>query len=1334
MGRVTTAFGNLSTAQKSLGALAVGAGLVGTALAATIRPAIEFESAFAGVRKTVDGSPAQLQAIRDGLLDMSRVMPTSAVELAAIAENAGQLGVQAPNVLEFTRSIAQLGETTDLSFEDAAQSLARFLNITGSGAAGITSVADSLVNLGNNSATTESQIVNFATRLASALTIAGASEEQILGLAAGFSSLGLRAEAGGSALSRIFTSISDAARTGGDDLQTYADTAGLLPEQFAAIAEENPAEAFFLFSEGLQRVNESGGTITPILEDIELGGLRTSEVFRLAALNSDFLRDSTFELSDSFANAGAAQEEYDKRIETTASRLEILQGRLNTVAIAAGTPLLDGVVLSADAAGDAIEALANILAPLGAQLFGTFENLAEAVAIFYDALGAPVLGVAVAALTGATVAASGFLEALNALGPAGVILAALIADLTLVGPVSISAASGLAAFRAATVTATGPLVIYRAAVQGLTAALGALLSPLGIITVGLAAIGFAYIRAGQAAEESAGAISGSFNQAVLEADYARVAAQIGILANRLEEVEEAAQIGDGGFFDFDRLTASVRGAGEVLTPFTENTVLNARRELEALQEVAGQNGFGTLQDDLRLTSQGLGISKDSVLELAGELDNLGLLTDGTTDSYFAFVEQIREASAAQVELADRTGISADKIIQGTATLDDYALSLGITTGQLQFLGEKLEEVNVDDLLDPDAAVEAEGPIRALVLAYDAMAEQIGTTTTELLAQQEAAAAVAFAHNELQQAVLAAADAMKAVEQQQRITADASDVFAESLANVATTGLQPAAEALQSYLLNYAASGVSFAQFESAQSSAIESFIATARAAGESEESIADYLLNFAAIPEGVITELILEGDAALAASQEYREEQARILTEILTSLDVDDEEARAKVLEAIANLEQFGQPYNANLTVTGDDALSDIGRLNAELDGYDNREADATLGVEDEASPAIEESVALAEGFERRFEGTIATVDEASPVIQNATIEGTGFASTTFTATAEAVDAASVIFGLVTGSGLDYAGGDYTAEATAEDSASPVFEAARSSGQAWADADYTAQLDAGSAAAEATIAAAQDYANSYAAAQYLASLTAEDGQAQATILGAQAAAVGYSIAQYQATMSADNAGALIRIAGTAAAAAAYATTYTATLRAVDNASATIRRAISTLSGFRSRTIYLTTVRRTVTQYAEGGIDFGDSGIPSSAIRESPGRAQIYPASTSGRYFAEPETGGEAYIPMGASKRPQALAVFNEVGRMFGVFNNGGFIEAASGGQARVASSSVQISGGLQGGTVIEIAAPIAIEVNAAEGMSVDAVRAEVQRGVQDCLNAAGRQLANTRRR
>ena len=75
-------------------ALGASAAAMGTLAAAGINAGIQYEQAFAGVRKTVDATEAELQAMSQGIRDMAKEMPTSATEIAAVAEAAGQLGIR----------------------------------------------------------------------------------------------------------------------------------------------------------------------------------------------------------------------------------------------------------------------------------------------------------------------------------------------------------------------------------------------------------------------------------------------------------------------------------------------------------------------------------------------------------------------------------------------------------------------------------------------------------------------------------------------------------------------------------------------------------------------------------------------------------------------------------------------------------------------------------------------------------------------------------------------------------------------------------------------------------------------------------------------------------------------------------------------------------------------------------------------------------------------------------------------------------------------------------------------------------------------------------------
>lgn len=118
-----------------------------------IDPAIEFESAYAGVLKTVDGTPEQLQQIKEDILNLSTTVPTAASDIAAVAEAAGQLGIATENITEFSKVMIDLGESTNLSSDEAASELAKFANITKMDPSNYSNLGSVIVDLGNNFAT-----------------------------------------------------------------------------------------------------------------------------------------------------------------------------------------------------------------------------------------------------------------------------------------------------------------------------------------------------------------------------------------------------------------------------------------------------------------------------------------------------------------------------------------------------------------------------------------------------------------------------------------------------------------------------------------------------------------------------------------------------------------------------------------------------------------------------------------------------------------------------------------------------------------------------------------------------------------------------------------------------------------------------------------------------------------------------------------------------------------------------------------------------------------------------------------------------------------------------
>lgn len=318
----------------------VGGAAIAAGLGVAGRAAMQWESDWANVTKTVDGSPEQMGALEDSLRGLAGQIPVTHSELTQIAASAGQLGVETQNILGFTETIAQMGVTTNLTVEDAAMQMAKFSNIMGTPQEEIDRLGATIVDLGNNSATTESDILNMGMRIAGAGNTVGLAEDEVLAFSAALSSVGLEAEGGGGAFSRVMIQISDAAQQGGQDLQGFADVAEMSAEDFARSMQETPSEAMASFIDGLAGIKEEGGNVFATLESLGIVDTQTRDALLRAAGASDLLNESLATGAQAWEQNSALVEEAAERFGTTESQVKMAENALREFGIATGDVLL----------------------------------------------------------------------------------------------------------------------------------------------------------------------------------------------------------------------------------------------------------------------------------------------------------------------------------------------------------------------------------------------------------------------------------------------------------------------------------------------------------------------------------------------------------------------------------------------------------------------------------------------------------------------------------------------------------------------------------------------------------------------------------------------------------------------------------------------------------------------------------------------------------------------------------------------------------------------------------------------------------------------------------
>ena len=328
------------------------------------KAAIDFESSFAGVVKTVNGTPEQLNAIRQSFLDLSTQIPVSANELSRIGEVAGQLGIKTENIVDFTKTIADLGATTNLAAEEGATSLAQFMAVMGTSQGNIRNLGSSIVELGNNFATNERSIVEMAQRLSGMGKQTNMAEADVLGLAAALSTVGIEAEAGGSAMTQVMNKMQNAVASGGDSLQKFSSAAGVSANEFAEAFKARPVEALQLLLKGLNEVKENGGNVNDVLSSLGITGIREADAIkRLAgALNGDSGLGKALDIANKgWKENNALTKEASIRYQTSASKLKMAKNEIQKMAIEMGSQLLPKLAQALTASKPLVNSLGNMM-------------------------------------------------------------------------------------------------------------------------------------------------------------------------------------------------------------------------------------------------------------------------------------------------------------------------------------------------------------------------------------------------------------------------------------------------------------------------------------------------------------------------------------------------------------------------------------------------------------------------------------------------------------------------------------------------------------------------------------------------------------------------------------------------------------------------------------------------------------------------------------------------------------------------------------------------------------------------------------------------------------
>lgn len=326
---------------KQAGAISIGVTAALTVIGVVAaREAAKFESSFAGVRRTVEATEDQFKELESSFRGMALKLPIDVNEINRIAEAAGQLGIQNENIAGFARTIVDLSRTTNMSSEEGATTLARFANIVSMSQKDFDRLASTIMKLGVTSASTESEISTMALRVAGAGHQIGLTIPEIIAFATSLSSVGLEAEAGGTAISQMMIRMSRAVSDGGDKLATFAATAGMTAEDFTKVFKDDATKAIMAFLDGLGRLSNEGLNIFEVLDQIGLDGIRMTDTLLRASGATKLFAQSIHTGTKAWEENTAMTKAAEIRYATFNSQLTVTWNQIKDLLITIGDSLI----------------------------------------------------------------------------------------------------------------------------------------------------------------------------------------------------------------------------------------------------------------------------------------------------------------------------------------------------------------------------------------------------------------------------------------------------------------------------------------------------------------------------------------------------------------------------------------------------------------------------------------------------------------------------------------------------------------------------------------------------------------------------------------------------------------------------------------------------------------------------------------------------------------------------------------------------------------------------------------------------------------------------------
>jgi TP901 family phage tail tape measure protein len=375
------------------------------------RQAIAFETAMADVSKTVDGTKEQIGQLGSELRDMSFRVPLPVEELAAIAAAGGQLGVAAQEIGAFTDVTAKMATAFNMTAEAAGQAIGTMSNVWQLPVDDIELFGDAINHLGNSTAATEPKIVDVLLRIGGTARQFGLAKEQAAALAATMLSLGQSPEVASTSINALLVRMQTATKQSAT-FKEALNQIGMSAEGMADMVAASPQKAIDTLLATLSKLQgrERAEVLTGLF------GTEYQDNISVLVGSLDTYQKALGLVSDQTQYAGAMNKEFETRVATTKSQLQLLWNVVTDIFKSIGSGFLPAIKGAAEALQAMLTPIAElvrlvpglsaVLVSLGTGMlvYGTVTKLLGILKLAVVSAG----GSAVASFGQASAAAAGF--------------------------------------------------------------------------------------------------------------------------------------------------------------------------------------------------------------------------------------------------------------------------------------------------------------------------------------------------------------------------------------------------------------------------------------------------------------------------------------------------------------------------------------------------------------------------------------------------------------------------------------------------------------------------------------------------------------------------------------------------------------------------------------------------------------------------------------------------------------------------------------------------------------------------------------------------------------